>query len=90
MNVGSDKSLVRLEQASAHVYKQAMYITGGIGGILLAVRYEFPIMKKNIFHKSLYDLLFLPFNIYFRLMFGSLAVFSSVAQKLEDVWDQMT
>ena len=37
INIGSDKSLVRLEQASAHVYKQAMYITGGIGGILLAV-----------------------------------------------------
>ena len=44
INVGSDKSLVRLEQASAHVYKQAMYITGGIGGILLAVRYELHIM----------------------------------------------
>ena len=35
INVVSEKSL---EQASEHVYKQAMYITGGIGGILLAVR----------------------------------------------------
>ena len=36
-NIGADKSLVRLEQASAHVYQQAMYITVGIGGMLLAV-----------------------------------------------------
>ena len=49
INVGSDKSLVRLEQASAHVYKQAMYITGGIGGILLAVRYELYIVSKYDF-----------------------------------------
>ena len=39
-NGGPDKSLVRLEQASAHVYKQAMYITVGVGGILLAVNYH--------------------------------------------------
>ena len=39
-NGGPDKSLVRLEQASAHVYKQAMYITVGVGGILLAVNYN--------------------------------------------------
>ena len=36
-NTGADKSLVTIEQASAHVYQQAMYITVGIGGMLLAV-----------------------------------------------------
>ena len=38
--IGADKSLVRLEQASAHVYQQAMYITVGIGGMLLAVIFK--------------------------------------------------
>jgi len=50
-NNGPDKSLVRLEQASAHVYKQAMYITVGVGGMLLAVNWHnihhyYQIMKR--------------------------------------------
>jgi hypothetical protein len=31
-------SLVRWEQASEHAYKQAMYLTIGLGTLLLAVR----------------------------------------------------
>ena len=34
----SDSSLVLLEQASVHAYRQALYLTVGIGGVLLAVR----------------------------------------------------
>ena len=33
----SDASLVMLEQASVHAYRQALYLTVGIGGVLLAV-----------------------------------------------------
>ena len=36
---GSDPALVSLEQASVHAYKHAMYLTFGIGGMLLAVSF---------------------------------------------------
>lgn len=34
---GSSNSLVRWEKASEHAYKQAMYLTIGLGTLLLAV-----------------------------------------------------
>ena len=37
---GSGTSLVSIKTASEHVYQQAIYLSVGIGGMLLAVRYD--------------------------------------------------
>jgi len=37
MNREGESSLVLLEQAGVHAYKQALYLSVGIGGVLFAV-----------------------------------------------------
>ena len=49
----SDSSIVLLEQASVHAYRQALYLTVGIGGVLLAVisfiwlKTSWPVFKQK-------------------------------------------